>query len=192
MCVCLYLSVQPQHDDHEEEADSPELGQRHHGYSSRVGNEGKARTWEETPPQEKYDEQSNYMLFKREMYLIQSKYYLFLFIISIELEVIKKKQSKTKYNQNMSINLYIFPAKLAYKWFSVFGKIKKKDKAGVIRYFLTINKSHKKTKTNYTFDSWYLPILYHVCGPFIPTEGTNLYFLKRTSHFLQQLGTVFF
>ena len=41
--VYLYLCVQSQHNDHEEEADSPELGYRHHGYSSRVGNEGKAR-----------------------------------------------------------------------------------------------------------------------------------------------------
>lgn len=43
VCVGVYLGVQPQHDDHEEEADGPELGERHHGYSPRVGNEGQAR-----------------------------------------------------------------------------------------------------------------------------------------------------
>lgn len=51
-CACvrvsvrLYLCVQPQHDDHDEEADSPELRQRHHGDSSREGDEGEARTCE--------------------------------------------------------------------------------------------------------------------------------------------------
>lgn len=37
-----HLSVQAQHDDHEEEADGPELRHRHHGHSSGVGDEGQA------------------------------------------------------------------------------------------------------------------------------------------------------
>lgn len=39
--VSAYLSVQPQHDDHEEEADGPQLGEGHHGHRSGVGDEGK-------------------------------------------------------------------------------------------------------------------------------------------------------
>lgn len=47
-CVCVYLCVQAQHDDHDEEADSPELWDRHHGYSSGEGDEGEARTCQHT------------------------------------------------------------------------------------------------------------------------------------------------
>lgn len=67
MCVCLYLCVQPQHDDHDEEAGGPELGYRHHGYSSREDNEGKAWPCENTPPpppQDKYDEHTCYSKLK--------------------------------------------------------------------------------------------------------------------------------
>lgn len=39
-----YLGVQPQHEDHEEEADGPKLRKRHQGYSSGVGDEGQARS----------------------------------------------------------------------------------------------------------------------------------------------------
>lgn len=40
-----YLCVQTQENEHDKEADGPQLGQRHHGYSLRVCNEGQAGTW---------------------------------------------------------------------------------------------------------------------------------------------------
>lgn len=43
-----YLRVQTQEDEHEEEADGPQLGQRHHGHGLRVRNESQARAWETT------------------------------------------------------------------------------------------------------------------------------------------------
>lgn len=49
MRACAYLCVQAQHDDHDEEADSPELWDRHHGYSSREGDEGEPRACQNTP-----------------------------------------------------------------------------------------------------------------------------------------------
>lgn len=47
--ACVYLCVQAQHDDHDEEADSPELWGRHHGYSSGEGDEGEPRACQSTP-----------------------------------------------------------------------------------------------------------------------------------------------
>lgn len=38
-----YMRVHSQKEEHEEEADGPELRQRHHGCSLRVGDEG--QTW---------------------------------------------------------------------------------------------------------------------------------------------------
>lgn len=53
VCVCGYLRVQPQHDDHEEEADGPELRHRHHGYGSGVGDEGKAGPFKDKATRDK-------------------------------------------------------------------------------------------------------------------------------------------
>lgn len=46
--MCVYLCVQAQHDDHDEEADGPELWDRHHGYSSGEGDEGEPRACQNT------------------------------------------------------------------------------------------------------------------------------------------------
>lgn len=58
-----------------------------------------------------------------------------------------------------------------------------KDKAGDILYFVTVNKSHEKTKTNKAlFLSHYFPTsppcLWHsASSPFVPTEDVNLHII---------------
>lgn len=43
-----HLCVQPQENDHDKEADGPQLGQWHHGYGLRVRNKRQAWAWEAT------------------------------------------------------------------------------------------------------------------------------------------------
>lgn len=44
-----YFCVQTQEDEHDKEADGPELGQRHHGHRLRVCDECQAWTWKTKP-----------------------------------------------------------------------------------------------------------------------------------------------
>ena len=44
-----YLSVQSETDEHEEQEDSPKLGERHLGHDRRVHDQGKTQTWRCVP-----------------------------------------------------------------------------------------------------------------------------------------------
>lgn len=50
LCSLPHLSVQTQEDEHDEETDGPQLRERHHGHSLRIGDESQARTWKPTAP----------------------------------------------------------------------------------------------------------------------------------------------
>lgn len=53
----IYLSVQTQEEDHEEEEDKPEVGTRQHGQSLGVSNERQARTC--TKRKERVDQETS-------------------------------------------------------------------------------------------------------------------------------------